>query len=446
MNLKLKCQFIIVFLYSLLWSCDHQDDLVIQNSLSVSEVRELYNKISKTQSNGRETEDISILWDYAVYKNVPTGEALIFPVDVSTEKYARIKGYEKNYPVENISHAFAYKTEDEVIVLDYVQAIPTAQTEQFSGFVIVKDWNGGSKHVFEYSNGVLITDQENGRSESSCVETIFQECTSVSANGELLSYSCETVGITLSCHTIDIPPMFGSDDFANPGGGGNPSGSNNNNLCKHPVIEGAYIECGTCDVEGFKLDESGNCVKNIDIEEINLNLDSDPYSKLNDCVKAIVNEDHQRAWDLYIKLERAKKYQFDTFGKNKVYINNCADAFRHAFFGAMTARDHGINLARRIGVANECDVPEHLSLEKEMDLFNNEVGYQIGLDYGKNASDDELALAIWAEIKNGNLKYISNIDYDDSCFWFKNRNCPNNTHGITPESKLVCSDINCTDI
>lgn len=81
-----------------------------------------------------------------------------------------------------------------------------------------------------------------------------------------------------------------------------------------------------------------------------------------------------------------------------------------------------------------------------MDLHNNEVGYQIGLDYGSNVSDEQLALAVWASIQKGNLKYLTNKNYQDVCFWGSGINCPTDNHGFTAQTEIACSDINCTDI
>lgn len=246
------------------FSCSSLDEAIIEKDISIAEVRELYNQMNARQSNGRETNDLSILWDDGKYKDVSNGKALLFPLNASTQKYVRIKGYDKKYSVENVAQAFAYKKDDGTLTLDYVETIPTKETQLFTGYVIVKDWNGDAKHVFEYADGLLISQAGNGRSEQNCVETIFEECTKVTVNGELQSYHCETVGVSVECSNTDSPPTLADDDFGNPEGGGSPGGSDTS-LCPHPTIEGAYIECGTCGEEGFVRDANGNCVREEEI-------------------------------------------------------------------------------------------------------------------------------------------------------------------------------------
>ena len=70
--------------------------------------------------------------------------------------------------------------------------------------------------------------------------------------------------------------------------------------------------------------------------------------------------------------------------------NGSGDAFRHCFWCAMNARDHGQVLARQFGDAHEAwdGNPEQ---EKKMDLHNNGIGYAIGAS-SPGASDRHLAV------------------------------------------------------
>ena len=425
----------------LAYACNEPPE-ILDKDITVPEVQSLYNEISATNSNGRQTNDVGIMWEEATYKEISLGDALFFPLDSTTNRYVRLNDEEPIRPIEEVSHAFAYKTPDGETHLDLVHTISTQDTEEFTGYVTVSDWNGDSGYTIAYENGQVVESPTSGRAEG-CTTTHYFDCTTVLSGGEEYTH-CEYAGSTIHCGSP--PDIFAPSDPTGDGGGGGGKGGGTTSLCPHPTIDGEFIVCGSCDIEGFSRDENGNCVRNIDLDEISLDIDDDPYCKLNDCVKAIVNEDMNRAWDLYMLLNRTKNLQIETFGSDKVYVNNCADAFRHALFGAMATRDFGIDLARRIGIANECDVPDNLVLEEQMDLHNNEVGYQVGLDYGSSATDSELALAIWVEITRGNLKYLSNINYQDSCFWGTKRFCDLETHGITPETELVCSNVNCTDI
>lgn len=57
--------------------------------------------------------------------------------------------------------------------------------------------------------------------------------------------------------------------------------------------------------------------------------------------------------------------------------DDARDAFRHAFWSALNAYDHGVSLAREYGTAHEED-PNQTEDAREMDLNNNGVGYNIG--------------------------------------------------------------------
>ena len=89
--------------------------------------------------------------------------------------------------------------------------------------------------------------------------------------------------------------------------------------------------------------------------------------------------------------------------------NGPADAFRHAFWSAMNARDVGPELAREFGNLHE-QGGNIDPAEREMDLHNNEVGIQIGFSYS-DASDEELASIVEDVLKSCNLLRTS-PDYE----------------------------------
>ena len=101
--------------------------------------------------------------------------------------------------------------------------------------------------------------------------------------------------------------------------------------------------------------------------------------------------------------------------------NDCSDAFRHCFFNALNARSCGSVKAKLFGDAHECDVPLELLSEKEMDLHNNEIGVEIGIQYMFN-SNIEIANIICSRLANGDLIILedpmvgsSNLIDSDSC-------------------------------
>ena len=94
----------------------------------------------------------------------------------------------------------------------------------------------------------------------------------------------------------------------------------------------------------------------------------------------------------------------DRFGFNG--RNEKSDAFRHAFFNAMNANDAGRRVANLFSDAHESEVPTNLILEKEMDLFNNEVGLDIGDDASIFVSDQELSDQVWDALTDGELRFL----------------------------------------
>ncbi len=88
--------------------------------------------------------------------------------------------------------------------------------------------------------------------------------------------------------------------------------------------------------------------------------------------------------------------------------NGCGDAFRHAFFNALNARDCGIETARAWGAAHECGATNNAS---SMDLYNNEIGYYFGIE---GASNDEIAVNICEVLSGGYLHVLSDVSDPDS--------------------------------
>jgi len=95
------------------------------------------------------------------------------------------------------------------------------------------------------------------------------------------------------------------------------------------------------------------------------------------------------------------------FGANK--RNDKSDAFRHAYFNALNAQRVNPMFVASLGLSHESEVPEHLSLEVDMDLFNNERGILIGLD-NATLTESELSIRIHNYLLEGNLVYLSPLD------------------------------------
>ena len=106
--------------------------------------------------------------------------------------------------------------------------------------------------------------------------------------------------------------------------------------------------------------------------------------------------------------------------------NDCADAFRHAYFNLLNTRRVGEEITRKFAEAHECDSPS--AKESEMDFHNNEIGIELALQ-NPSMNDLELTEIILDMLFNGDLRIISNL---------------NEYNGITIFSQVISSE-SCTD-
>ncbi|MGB4772792.1 MAG: hypothetical protein WBP58_15110 [Chitinophagaceae bacterium] len=91
-------------------------------------------------------------------------------------------------------------------------------------------------------------------------------------------------------------------------------------------------------------------------------------------------------------------------------VNGKGDAFRHALFHALNARSIGEALTKALGDAHELN--SNSVLETRMDLFNNQIGINIGLNYEIGPYSPALGIRreieqiVLAAIDRGDLRYI----------------------------------------
>lgn len=132
-------------------------------------------------------------------------------------------------------------------------------------------------------------------------------------------------------------------------------------------------------------------------------------------------------------------------------VNGKQDAFRHAFFQAINTRDvppklfgpaaaSSTHIVSLFAVAHESEVPVGLQLEKQMDLFNNNVG----IAYCWNCfsiPNISIAGAIMTKLIAGELKYISPLSFSSSPLYDKDKDgiqdCPTCFNGIISASVLI---------
>ncbi|MDZ4147546.1 MAG: hypothetical protein U1C58_04605 [Flavobacteriaceae bacterium] len=89
--------------------------------------------------------------------------------------------------------------------------------------------------------------------------------------------------------------------------------------------------------------------------------------------------------------------------------NGKGDAFRHAYWNALNVIDLGISLAESLTTAHEDKPSSYLYdfKEKEMDLFNNQIG-RSRWDFPKSGFIS-LEESILDAINKGDLKYLNNL-------------------------------------
>lgn len=135
------------------------------------------------------------------------------------------------------------------------------------------------------------------------------------------------------------------------------------------------------------------------------NIDDQPDEDLNDCEKKLRWLHIDCALSIYFNKLSAKAATLDLFGKNG--LNDCSDAFRHAYWNALNTKSCGVVNAKLFADAHEvCNgVMQGPSLEVEMDFHNNDNGRNIAVN-NPNATDAELKVLIMNELNQGRLKFI----------------------------------------
>ena len=110
----------------------------------------------------------------------------------------------------------------------------------------------------------------------------------------------------------------------------------------------------------------------------------DPYTdwnRLTECEKTFFKSNPNLLWSAKSNRSRAQNAAKDRFGDctsdDLALHNTIGDAYRHAYFSALNARNSsfGYTKAVMLGYAHECETPNDELNEKEMDLHNNNWGF-----------------------------------------------------------------------
>lgn len=112
---------------------------------------------------------------------------------------------------------------------------------------------------------------------------------------------------------------------------------------------------------------------------------------------------------------RASQAAYDKYGENEEWMGK-GDAFRHMAWQAMMAEKYGKPIAAMAGWAHELGMggpfgknPDQTDMEREMDLYNNSLGRDIG---SKSKSYNEMFDMIVNSIDQGKARYLDPHDME----------------------------------
>ena len=272
----------------------------------------------------------------------------------------------------------------------------------------------------------------------------------------------------------------GYADLSSDGGGGGSSGSGGSSTSpiipcldiihgcdKEPHLELAdeleitdksqidYLEENFDDINTFREKnnysiESETYVKELIKSKINNNFSNlfslsvfnqNPYNVwkvLSQAEKDLIKQNWSEAYHIFKNREIATNATVTKFGKNG--LNDKSDAFRHAYYNIINTKVVGIGMAKLFSDAHESETPSALVKEKEMDLFNNNIGQQSLLG-NSSLSLSQLVNVIYQKVLNGDLRYLSPLDKVASKNYDLNRDgiqdCSTCANGIISTTKLT---------
>ncbi|MEQ9231448.1 MAG: hypothetical protein RIF46_12265, partial [Cyclobacteriaceae bacterium] len=163
----------------------------------------------------------------------------------------------------DVSMAFAYKRNDSVH-FEMIEQIPTKITDNYTGYTLVKDWEGNVLRYFEYENGEFIQELEVIQSASTartvCTATDYYSCTK-RANGNDDCTLDKTV-ITCVQQKEFSPPDLDGSQYPNGGSSATSCGSgyesNFFGECIRITCEPGYVLVGEKCVPQIEPCDTGN--------------------------------------------------------------------------------------------------------------------------------------------------------------------------------------------
>jgi hypothetical protein len=199
------------------------------------------------------------------------------------------------------------------------------------------------------------------------------------------------------------------------------------------------------------LDNSNNFKLNVDDQSYDLNSEE----------KLLCTLFPVQAYRIFKNVNIAYNKTDEYMGIQLRGLNDKKDAFRHAFFNAINTRSVSIGtrdipergifnepvpkatIVRMFANAHESNVPPLLYLEKNMDLFNNEVGIGIfeNCQSCNGFTDNIVAGIVLSRLVQGELRHIFPLNYVTSKDYDGNKDgyqdCTNCLDGILPNSTII---------
>ena len=167
----------------------------------------------------------------------------------------------------------------------------------------------------------------------------------------------------------------------------------------------------------------------------------DPYKvwkKITQAERDLIKSDPISAYIIYNNRPIAEDATFDRFSFNG--LNDKSDSFRHAYFNALNAKVVGIVIAKLFSDAHESEVHISLTLEKDMDLFNNNIGHQTAIN-NLEFSLEDLSNEIFNDLNTGELRYLSPLNFISSPRFDNDgdgvQDCSNCRNGIISITQLI---------
>jgi hypothetical protein len=140
------------------------------------------------------------------------------------------------------------------------------------------------------------------------------------------------------------------------------------------------------------------------------------------------------------QIARSKQKGFWGSNPNVTWLGK-GDAFLHTYFQAINTQSVGPYITKLFADAHETEHPPILHLETEMDLFNNDVGINIGV-HNPNVNIHGMADIVHVAVLGGGCKYLSPVDHIASPEYdpVNNPNCTNCLNGILPTTVMKWTD------